>query len=155
MSALKWKGAFSFEYKNHNHNFVLIYSHSKEGLLSDPWTRQDFVEPCQPIFIHLCYFSSIEWVIYEGRRAGGVGIKVCEHVQLCIDDSIIDKDVMPTIREKLQKFYLIKSLTNQLHMKQLLYKLKMEEGEHLIEHSNVLNVYWIIYKISYLSPWFV
>jgi len=43
---------------------------------------------------------SIEWVIYEGRRVGGVGIKVCEHVQLCIDDSIIDKDVMPTIWEK-------------------------------------------------------
>ncbi|GFS30734.1 hypothetical protein Acr_00g0013680 [Actinidia rufa] len=40
-----------------------------------------------------------------------------------------------------KKLYLAKSLTNKLHLKWQLYRLKMEEGENLMEHMNVFNGY--------------
>ena len=53
----------------------------------------------------------------------------------------MDEDSASALWEKLEKLYLAKSLTNKLHLKRQLYKLKMEEGGNLMEHMNVFNGY--------------
>ncbi|GFY80950.1 hypothetical protein Acr_01g0007590 [Actinidia rufa] len=63
----------------------------------------------------------------------------------CIADNIInnvmDEDLASALWEKLEKLYLAKSLTNKLHLKRQLYKMKIEEGRNLMEHMNVFNGY--------------
>lgn len=51
-----------------------------------------------------------------------------------IVNNVIDDDSIVVIWDKLKKLYLAKSLTNKLYIKQKLYKLRIEEGENLVEH---------------------
>ncbi|CAL9006776.1 unnamed protein product, partial [Prunus brigantina] len=51
----------------------------------------------------------------------------------------MDEDSPPALWGKLEKLYIAKSLTNKLHPKRQLYKLKMEEGGNLMDHMNVFN----------------
>ncbi|CAL9015226.1 unnamed protein product, partial [Prunus brigantina] len=64
-------------------------------------------------------------------------------IRHCIADNIInnfmDEDSPPALWGKLEKLYIAKSLTNKLHLKRQLYKLKMEEGGNLMDHMNVFN----------------
>ncbi|KAM1190803.1 hypothetical protein ACFX1X_011613 [Malus domestica] len=64
-------------------------------------------------------------------------------IQHCIADNIInnvmDEDYAPALWEKLEKLYIAKSLTNKLHLKRKLYKLKMDEGGNLMDHMNEFN----------------
>lgn len=66
-------------------------------------------------------------------------------IRHCIADNIInnvmDEDSAPALWEKLEKLYIAKSLTNKLHLKRKLYKLKMDEGGNLMDHMNVFNGY--------------
>ncbi|GFZ05681.1 hypothetical protein Acr_17g0012530 [Actinidia rufa] len=72
-------------------------------------------------------------------------MKCVSTIRLCITDNIInnvmdeDEDSASALWEKLEKLYLAKSLTNKLHLKRQLYRLKMEEGGSLMEHMNVFN----------------
>ncbi|GFS40804.1 wall associated kinase-like 7 [Actinidia rufa] len=72
-------------------------------------------------------------------------MKCVSTIRLCIADNIInnvmDGDSASALWEKLEKLYLAKSLTNKLHLKRQLYRLKMEEGGSLMEHMNVFNGY--------------
>ncbi|GFZ09851.1 PAM68-like protein [Actinidia rufa] len=72
-------------------------------------------------------------------------MKCVSTIRLCIADNIInnvmDEDSASALWEKLEKLYLAKSLTNKLHMKRQLYRLKMEKGGSLMEHMNVFNGY--------------
>ncbi|GFZ21302.1 Calcineurin-like metallo-phosphoesterase superfamily protein [Actinidia rufa] len=72
-------------------------------------------------------------------------MKCVSTIRLCIADNIInnvmDEDLASALWEKLEKLYLAKSLTNKLHLKRQLYRLKMEEGGSLMEHMNVFNGY--------------
>lgn len=72
-------------------------------------------------------------------------MKCVSTIRLCIADNIInnvmDEDSASALWEKLEKLYLAKSLTNKLHLKRQLYRLKMEEGGSLMEHMNVFNGY--------------
>ncbi|GFS39105.1 hypothetical protein Acr_00g0061200 [Actinidia rufa] len=72
-------------------------------------------------------------------------MKCVSTIRLCIADNIInnvmDEDSASALWEKLEKLYLAKSLTNKLHLKRQLYRLKMEEGGNLMEHMNVFNGY--------------
>ena len=64
-------------------------------------------------------------------------------IRLCVADNIInnvmDEDSAAGLWEKLEKLYLAKSLTNKLHLKRQLYRLKMEDGGNLMEHMNLFN----------------
>ena len=72
-------------------------------------------------------------------------LKCVSTIRLCITDNIInnvmDEDEASALWEKLKKLYLAKSLTNKLHLKRQLYRLKMEEGRNLMEHMNAFNGY--------------
>ena len=64
-------------------------------------------------------------------------------IRLYIADNIInnvmDEDSPSALWDKLEKLYLAKSLTNKLHLKRQLYKLKMDDGDNLMDHMNVFN----------------
>ncbi|KAL6185808.1 hypothetical protein ACLB2K_041931 [Fragaria x ananassa] len=64
-------------------------------------------------------------------------------IRLCIADNTInnvnDVDSAPELWEKLEKLYLRKGLQTKLNLKQDLYKLKMGEGESLMEDMNMFN----------------
>ena len=49
------------------------------------------------------------------------------------------KILQQTFGKKLEKFYLFKSLSNKLHLKRQLFKLKMEEGGSFMDHMNTFN----------------
>ena len=72
-------------------------------------------------------------------------MKCVSTIRLCIADNIInnvmDEDSASALWEKLEKLYLAKSLTNKLHLKRQLYRLKMDECGSLMEHMNVFNGY--------------
>ncbi|KAM0966633.1 hypothetical protein ACFX2C_022364 [Malus domestica] len=58
-----------------------------------------------------------------------------------IINNVMDEDSAPALWEKLEKLYIAKSLTNKLHLKRKLYKLKMDEGGNLMDHMNEFNGY--------------
>lgn len=56
-----------------------------------------------------------------------------------IINNFMDEDSAPALWDKLDQLYIAKSLTNKLHMKRQLYKLKMEEGWNLMDHMSMFN----------------
>ncbi|KAJ8638856.1 hypothetical protein MRB53_015550 [Persea americana] len=53
--------------------------------------------------------------------------------------NVIEEESAKGLWEKLEKLYMGKNLTNNLHLKKQLYGLKMEEGCDLMEHMNTFN----------------
>ncbi|CAB4285828.1 unnamed protein product [Prunus armeniaca] len=51
----------------------------------------------------------------------------------------MDKGSALALWEKLEQLYIAKSLTNKLHLKRKMYKLKMEEGGNQMDHMNMFN----------------
>ena len=66
--------------------------------------------------------------------------KCVSTIRLCIADNIInnviDENSALALWKKLEKLYLVKSLTTKLNLKDL-YRLKMEDGANLLKHLNV------------------
>ncbi|CAL2231882.1 unnamed protein product [Prunus armeniaca] len=54
-------------------------------------------------------------------------------------NNFMDEDSALALWDKLGQLYIAKSLTNKLHMKRQLYKLKMEGGWNLIDHMSMFN----------------
>ncbi|GKA77551.1 hypothetical protein Tco_0784012 [Tanacetum coccineum] len=52
---------------------------------------------------------------------------------------VVDKEMVAGVWKKLEKLYMIKSLTNKLLLKQHLFSLRMKEGSSLKEHLDALN----------------
>ena len=69
--------------------------------------------------------------------------KVVATIRLCLADDVMyhvmDEESPVAIWLKLESWYISKSLTNKLYLKQKLYGLKMVEGSDLSQYINVFN----------------
>ena len=69
--------------------------------------------------------------------------KVVATIRLCLADDVMyhvmDEESPVAIWLKLESWYISKSLTNKLYLKQKLYGLKMAEDSDLSQHINVFN----------------
>ena len=70
-------------------------------------------------------------------------VKAVASIQLCLGDDVMyhvmDEESPAAVWLKLESWYMSKSLTNKLYLKQRLYGLKMAEGLDLSQHINVFN----------------
>jgi len=64
-------------------------------------------------------------------------------IWLCLADevlfNIVEEITALGLWEKLENFYMTKSLTNGIYLKRQLYSLRMKEGLNVVEHLNVFN----------------
>ena len=64
-------------------------------------------------------------------------------IQLYLTDKIMyqvmDIKSLGEVWQKLESWYMSKSLANKLYLKQRLYGLKMQEGSNLAQHINIFN----------------
>ena len=72
----------------------------------------------------------------DARCASTIWLYVVYNI---INNVINEKDSAVDFWKKLEKFYMTKSLSNKLHLKQKLYKQNAEEGGDLMDHMNALN----------------
>lgn len=70
-------------------------------------------------------------------------MKARSAIRLCLIDemlyNILNEDSVAKLWLKLKSFYMMKSLTNSLYLKQKLYTLWMREGMGISEHLNEFN----------------
>lgn len=74
---------------------------------------------------------------------GKTKMRTINTIHLCLADNVLSNvvhnDSTTILWEKLKQLYIGKSLTNNLYLKQQLYRLKIAYGANLLEHLNVFN----------------
>jgi hypothetical protein len=79
--------------------------------------------------------ADIDWKELEAKAVATI--------RLCLGDDVIyhimDEGSPTVVWLKLESWYMSKSLTNKLYLKQWLYGLKMAEGSDLSQHINMFN----------------
>ena len=79
--------------------------------------------------------NDMDWKDLEAKVAATIRLRLADEVMY----HVMDEESPTEIWLKLKSWYMSKSLTNKLYLKQKLYGLKMVEGSDISQHINVFN----------------
>ena len=76
-----------------------------------------------------------EWSELDGRVLSGIRLCLADDVLF----NIVSEKTAVGLWAKIEKLYMIKSLTNRILLKRQLYSLRMKEGTSITDHLNTFN----------------